>query len=250
MTHTVDEMTPLWIFPIYPLLLTGPMAAALMPSQARLRALEMAAAALALQGIGFMISLMIYSAYIYRLMTRKLPRASARPGMFVSVGPSAFTAVGLVQLGAEAGKILGEGQSKALAAAAPILGLGTLVAGVWLWGLALWFFLVSAAANIGTAGARRLHFGLAWWGYVFPNTAFVQATFAIGEALHSHALQVVGTALAGALVVAWACVAGMTLRAVVRREVLWKGKDEDSGGATATVGGRVWGGGAHDMRRA
>ena len=42
----------------------------------------------------------MYSAYFYRLMTRKLPGAAARPGMFVSVGPSAFTIIGIVRAGA------------------------------------------------------------------------------------------------------------------------------------------------------
>ena len=120
-----------------------------------------------------------------------------------------------------------------------------MVAGVWLWGLAPWFFLVSAAANVKTAGARRLHFDLGWWSYVFPNTAFVLATLAIGEALQNHALQFVGTGLAAALAVAWAWVAAMTVRAVVRREVLWKGKDEnrdEANPSTITTGGDEEGG--------
>ncbi|KAA8913495.1 voltage-dependent anion channel-domain-containing protein [Sphaerosporella brunnea] len=96
--HTVENMTPLWTFPIYPLLLTGPTAGAIAPSQSQPHALQMGIAGLAFQGIGFTIALMIYSAYIYRLMTNKLP-AAARPGMFVSVGPCAFTVIGLVNLG-------------------------------------------------------------------------------------------------------------------------------------------------------
>jgi tellurite resistance protein TehA-like permease len=165
-------MTPLWTFPIYPMLLTAPMAAAVAPSQSRTHALEIGIAAFALQGIGFMISLMIYSAYIYRLMTRKLPRAAARPGMFISVGPSAFTVIGIVQLGQAADEVLED------RLVARVLQVGTVMVGVWLWGLACWFFLVSLAANVKTAESGRLHFGLGWWSFVFPNTAFVLATFA------------------------------------------------------------------------
>ena len=50
------------------------------------------------QGVGFLVSMMVYASYIYRLMTQKLPRESMRPGMFVSVGPSAFTAAGILSM--------------------------------------------------------------------------------------------------------------------------------------------------------
>ncbi len=45
---------------------------------------------------GFMVSMMIYLAFIYRLMTQKLPQESTRPGMVVSVGPSGFTVTGVL----------------------------------------------------------------------------------------------------------------------------------------------------------
>lgn len=148
-------MTPLWAFPIYPMLLCAPMAGAIAPSQTREHALEMLFAALAAQGVGFMIAFMMYSAYFHRLMTRKLPRAVARPGMFISVGPSAFTVIGIMELG-------GVVEER-------VVGMLALALGVWLWGLACWFFLLSMAANVWTAEKGRLKFSLGWWAFVFPN---------------------------------------------------------------------------------
>ncbi|CCX05753.1 Similar to Malic acid transport protein; acc. no. P50537 [Pyronema omphalodes CBS 100304] len=208
-THTVADMTPLWTFPIYPMLLTAPMGASIALSQSRLHALQIGVASFAFQGVGFMISLMIYSAYIYRLMTRKLPRAAARPGMFISVGPSVRGSVdGADCEGGDSG-----GGDLAL-------GSGLLV------------FLVSLTANVKTAESGRLHFGLGWWSFVFPNTAFVLSTFAIGGALGSHAVNVFGTVIAGILVLVWFYVGGMTIRGVINKEVLWKdkGEDRDEGG--------------------
>lgn len=49
-----------------------------------------------------MVTLTIYSAFIYRLMTQKLPEESTRPGMFVLVGPSGFTATALISMAANA----------------------------------------------------------------------------------------------------------------------------------------------------
>lgn len=80
-------MTPIWIFPAYPLLLMAPIAANLIDAlpdsdaAARINATAMTAGAICIQGIGFLVSLMIYSAFIYRLMTQKLPRETTRPGM-------------------------------------------------------------------------------------------------------------------------------------------------------------------------
>jgi len=80
-------MTPIWIFPAYPLLLMGPIAANLIDAlpdslaAARINSIAIALGAVCIQGTGFLVSLMIYSAFIYRLMTQKLPRETTRPGM-------------------------------------------------------------------------------------------------------------------------------------------------------------------------
>jgi tellurite resistance protein TehA-like permease len=84
-------MTPIWIFPCYPLLVIGPHAGALaeaLQHHRPLSALSIIVGGFVFQGIGFLLSLMIYAAFIYRLMTEKLPEENLRPGMFVSVGPS------------------------------------------------------------------------------------------------------------------------------------------------------------------
>ena len=80
-------MTPIWIFPAYPLLLVAPFASSLIDAlpdaaaAARINSIAIALGAVCIQGTGFLVSLMIYSAFIYRLMTQKLPRETTRPGM-------------------------------------------------------------------------------------------------------------------------------------------------------------------------
>lgn len=93
---TIGRMTPIWIFPAYPLLIIGPHAAILSSRLSQDKAFDIIVGGFTIQGIGFMVSMMIYAAYIYRLMTQKLPQESSRPGMFVSVGPSGFTVAGIV----------------------------------------------------------------------------------------------------------------------------------------------------------
>ena len=80
-------MTPIWIFPAYPLLLTAPFASNLIDSlpsssdASRINAVAIALGAITLQGTGFLVSLTIYGAFIYRLMTQKLPRDTLKPGV-------------------------------------------------------------------------------------------------------------------------------------------------------------------------
>ena len=99
-------MTPVWIFPAYPLLIIGPFAGQLSAFLPPDKSLAIIVGGFTFQGIGFLIAFMIYGAFIYRLMTQKLPPATLRPGMFVSVGPSAFTAAGIINIAANAQKAL------------------------------------------------------------------------------------------------------------------------------------------------
>lgn len=127
-------MTPVWIFPAYPLLIVGPHAGTLSGKTHASRALDIIIGGYILQGIGFMISLMVYSAFLYRLMTQKLPKENLRPGMFISVGPSGFTITGLINMGHNLPNVLpsdfmGNGQL-----AGQVSMIMANWAGIWLWG--------------------------------------------------------------------------------------------------------------------
>lgn len=143
-------MTPIWIFPAYPLLLTAPFASNIIdavPTAAaatRINAIAISLTAVSIQGAGFMVSMMIYSAFIYRLMTRKLPNEPTRPGIFVSVGPSGFTVAGIVHLANDLKeKIVGIdeafGSPNGVADASFVLKILADVMGLWLWGLCIWY---------------------------------------------------------------------------------------------------------------
>ncbi len=72
-------MTPIWIFPAYPLLIIEFYAGVLSQKVVQKRTFDIIVGRFTLQGIGFLVSMMIYSAFIYRLMTQKLPQESTRP---------------------------------------------------------------------------------------------------------------------------------------------------------------------------
>jgi len=129
-------MTPVWIFPAYPLLIVGPHAGQLAQKLPPEKALQVIISGYILQGVGFMVSLMIYSAFLYRLMTQKLPKESLRPAMFISVGPSGFTIAGLIHMGQQMPRVvppdfMGQGMGKLAGDVSMIMSSW---AGIWLWG--------------------------------------------------------------------------------------------------------------------
>lgn len=130
-------MTPVWIFPAYPVLLAGPLAAQLSKKiDNNDSALTIILGGFILQGIGFMVSVMIYSAYLYRLMTEKLPSESLRPAMFISIGPSGFTVSALIGMSQQLPRLVGaDFMGPGMGDFAAKVSIVTANwAGVWLWG--------------------------------------------------------------------------------------------------------------------
>ncbi|KAL4888552.1 C4-dicarboxylate/malic acid transporter [Aspergillus ambiguus] len=231
-TFTIAQMTPIWIFPAYPMLIIGPHAGILSDKLDPIISLRIIIGGTTIQGVGFLVSLMVYSAFIYRLMSQKLPRENVRPGMFVSVGPSAFTVAGIVNMADHAKRcfpadFMGNG-----ALAADILKVVVDFAALWLWGLAIFFFFIASCAHWSVIGPGRLVFSMAWFSFVFPNTALVTATFAIGNAFDCRPILILGCAMVIPLVLMYFFVFYMMIRAIVLRQILWpqKGEDKDEGG--------------------
>lgn len=242
-TYTIAQMTPVWIFPAYPLLIIGPHAANLAPKVPPHSALDIIIGGFVIQGIGFLVSLMVYSAFIYRLMTQKLPKANSRPAMFISVGPSGFTISGIIGMGHTLAQVvsptfMGNGQL-----AAQVSSIVANWVGLWLWGLALWFFLVSVGAHFTAATHGKMHFAMTWYSFIFPNTALTTATFSVARALDgNHPIQILGCVMTVGLIITWIYVFCMTIRSVATKHLLWPQmqEDRDEGGWDGLQRQKTW----------
>lgn len=232
-SFTISQMTPVWIFPAYPLLILGPHAGVLSQTLGkRHRALEIIVGGFTLQGLGFLVSLLIYSAFLHRLMTQKLPQEATRPAMFVSVGPAAFTAAGILGMAEGAQHVLPNDFMGDGALAKMIMKVMASWCCLWLWGLAMWFFCISVGAHWSCVQHGRMTFSMSWFSYVFPQTALITATFGVGKAFDVPAIEWIGCAMTPLLILAWVAVVAMMLRAIYLRQILWpqKGEDKDEGG--------------------
>lgn len=176
---------------------------------------------------------------------------------FVSVGPSGFTVAGIVHLGNTVmPKVLPSG-FQGNTEAAFIIKLLSDLAGLWMWGLCLWFFFVSVGAHWQLTRPHHpqhhIQFDITWYvpppslvpaeflfqsdssllptntnmdkrfSFVFPNSALVTATMALGNSLNSNGLKLLGTVLSCLLVLVWIFVFSMMIRGLYLRRLLWPG---------------------------
>ena len=95
---TLQSMMPALILPLFPIMLSGTIAGAIAGSQPAHQAIPIIIAGTTFQTLGFMIAIFIFSNYMERLMVNGLPPPSTRPGMFISVGPPAFTGLALISM--------------------------------------------------------------------------------------------------------------------------------------------------------
>lgn len=241
-SFTIARMTPIWIFPAYPLLIIGPHAANLSAQVlSSNQAIRIIVGGFTIQGIGFLVSLTIYSAFVYRLMTQKLPAEPLRPGMFVSVGPSAFTVGGTIGMAQNLPGVIAATAGQTFMGvpgvlAAQVLRLVANWMSLWLWGLAWWFFFVSLLCNIDCLREdHRMPFAMTWFSFIFPQTALTTATFSVAQAFDVGAIRIIGCVMTCLLILAWAAVVGFMIRAVIIKQILWpeQGEDKSEGGFKA-----------------
>ncbi|KAL2069989.1 hypothetical protein VTL71DRAFT_14669 [Oculimacula yallundae] len=229
---TIQSMTPAWILPVFPIMLSGTLASLMGKSQPPNFALPILVAGVTFQGLGIMIAVFMYGAYLRRLMTDGLPSPNTRPGMFIAVGPPSFTGVALLGISSDLHLVYPNYSTISditnLSIIADVFRLVAVSTATFLWATALWFFSIALVSVIhGAFSKEGMSFHLVWWAFVFPNVGFTICTILLGEALMSEGVKWLGSAMTILLVAVWVFVGAAHIRAVWQRQILWPGKDED-----------------------
>jgi C4-dicarboxylate transporter/malic acid transport protein len=225
----LSDMTPAWDLPIFPFMLSGTIASAGAALQPPEQAVPMILAGLTAQGLGMLVSMLMYGNYFHRMIQYGFPSPEARAGMFIAVGPPSFTSLALIGLANDfpsAGAdpryaYFGAGETTV-----QILRTVATMTAVFIWSLALWFFCIAVLACL--AARREMRFRLNWWAFVFPNVGFTIATISIGKMFRSAGVEWVGSGMTILLVITYLTVGFHHVRAFLRRDILWEGKDEDT----------------------
>ncbi|CAJ2502639.1 Uu.00g100330.m01.CDS01 [Anthostomella pinea] len=219
----IQDMTPAWDLPIFPFMLSGTIAAVGASLQPAWSALPMIIGGLTAQGLGMLVSVLMYANYVRRMIQYGFPSANSRPGMFIAVGPPAFTSLALMGMASAYPEHHAYFGADALTV--QILRVIATMTSVFIWSLSLWFFCIAVLANL--AVWRQLSFRLNWYAFVFPNVGFTITVILIGKAFDSRAVKAVGSAMTILIVATWIFVVCCHARAVWRHDIMEDGKDED-----------------------
>ncbi|KAI6440131.1 hypothetical protein MCOR22_007426 [Pyricularia oryzae] len=229
-THGLQTMMPTWILPIFPIMLSGTIASVIAGTQPTISAVPIVVAGLICQGLGMLVSMMMYAHMVGRLMAGNLPDREHRPGLFMCVGPPAFTALAVVGMANNIPADFDIRLSGIITPESPGMGEKAVVQimaymlGTSLWGLSLWWFGIAAIAVIRSP-PKDFHLG--WWAMVFPNTGFILATISLGKAFGSVAVGWVATGMSICLLCMYLFVLFHHIKAVVKQDIMYPGRDED-----------------------
>lgn len=235
----IQDMTPAWDLPIFPFMLSGTIAASGSQFQPPYQAVPMIVGGLTAQGLGFMMSILMYALYIRRMVQFGFPGAAARPAMFIAVGPPSFTALAILGMANDwprayinyfgddiAYTLNGLNSANQQLVAIQIMRVLATAMAVFTWSLSAWFCCIGIVACL--LAAREMTFHLNWWAFVFPNTGFVISTISIGKVLRSEAILYLGNVFTIVIICTYLFVAVNHVWAVWSRKILWAGKDEDT----------------------
>ncbi|KAI0206149.1 C4-dicarboxylate transporter/malic acid transporter [Astrocystis sublimbata] len=221
-SFALTGMMPTWILPIFPVMLSGTIASVIAESQPDIAAVPIIIGGLTAQGLGISVAVMMYAHMIGRLMQAGLPHREHRPGLFMNVGPPAFTALAFIGMANGLPDTFDREMDGIVDA--NIIRTFALIAAIFLWSLSLWWFFIAAIAVVSSPPE---YFHLGWWAMVFPNTGFILATIAIAKEFGNEHVLRFATALSIFLLAMYIFVLVNHIKAVVKQDILYPGRDED-----------------------
>ncbi|KAH9861682.1 hypothetical protein J1614_011435 [Plenodomus biglobosus] len=222
----VTDAMPAWILPVYPFLILGVLGSTLLKSQPVEAGFPIFIGSVTFQGLGWTVAFTMLSIYVTRLVNSELPEPPKRPGMYVAVGPAAYTANALVALGMQAPTHVPDSFLGITSVpAGDVLKILGVVAGIFMWLIAFWFSALTTVSVL--VSARESHFTLNYWAFIFPNAGLTIALIQIAKALESPGMKAVCSGATIILVVLWIWVTALNVKGLVQRKVLWPGMDED-----------------------
>lgn len=211
----IDKVQPSWVLGIYPTMLAGTLTSLFAPDQPTGSALAMIFGGIAFQGLGFMVSFMLITIFLWRCFYAGLPQPQVRVGMFILVGMPGYTATALQGLAQAATKHFPQGYlGVETVPAADVLVVVSIAVGAFLWLLSFIFF--SWTVVCVAYGVNQMRFDVTWWASIFPNVGWVVATSLLGQTLNSQGIQWVASAMTIILVIFWLFVAGSHLKNILQ----------------------------------
>lgn len=182
---SLETMTAAWLLPIVPAVVcaaSGGLVASVLPDP---RALITLTVSYVLWGLGMSLSLLVMALYFHRLAIHQLPNSEVIVSAFLPLGPCGQGAFGLIQLGSVAATVFNRVSFARISNSGEIVYVMSMLCGLMIWGLGLWWLIHGAACVTIRMLQTRLRFNIGFWGFIFPLGVFISATSALGTEMRS-----------------------------------------------------------------
>ncbi|KAL2311769.1 Malic acid transport protein [Schizosaccharomyces pombe] len=225
--YTIETASPAWILPIFPPMICGVIAGAVNSTQPAHQLKNMVIFGILFQGLGFWVYLLLFAVNVLRFFTVGLAKPQDRPGMFMFVGPPAFSGLALINIargamGSRPYIFVGANSSE-------YLGFVSTFMAIFIWGLAAWCYCLAMVSFLAGFFTRApLKFACGWFAFIFPNVGFVNCTIEIGKMIDSKAFQMFGHIIGVILCIQWILLMYLMVRAFLVNDLCYPGKDEDA----------------------
>ncbi|WP_167413987.1 carboxypeptidase regulatory-like domain-containing protein [Streptomyces carpinensis] len=202
-----------WLMPVVPPMVSAATGALLFPhAPAGQLRLALLLGCYAMLGLGLVAVVLVLSMIYGRLVHHEAPTGTVVPTVWIGAGALGQSVTALGALAAAAPSTLPAPYAQGTAVFA-------LLGGIAVWGFTMLWLALATGLTIRTIRAG-LPFAPTWWSFIFPVGACVTATGALAARTDSLVLTWVAAVLYGLLVIAWAVVAGHSLRHAARH--MWR----------------------------
>ncbi|MEW2630472.1 TDT family transporter [Streptomyces sp. NPDC048389] len=205
--------SPVWLLPVVGPMVsasTGPLLVPRLPPGQWREAVLLASCTVF--GLSLLATLLVLPVVFARLVHHGPLPLALTPSLFLVLGPLGQSTTAADKLADAAPLALGPGYASGF-------GVLAVVHGVPVMGFAL-LWLVPAAAMVLRAARRGMPFTMGWWAFTFPVGTCVTGSAALAERTGLVAYEWLAVALYAFLATAWAVAGTLTVRGLLRRELL------------------------------
>ncbi len=208
-THSLDQMTAMWLLPIVASEVAAVSGAMLLPHLPDAGAqLAVLLTSLVLWACSVPLAMSVLAVLFLRMAVHKLPPVSMAASSFLALGPIGTGALGLLLVSQNAPAVL---DVNGLGAVAQGVAGASLLAAILLWGYGIWWLATAVLITLRVA-RNGLPFNMGWWGFTFPLGVYAVATLRLSAILPIPAIAHAGAALVAMLACVWLIVSVRTLR--------------------------------------
>lgn len=209
--HTLQNMTAIWLLPIVAAEVTaasGGLLLGYLPANPASSSILFFS--YVLWGTSVLPALGILAILFLRMVLHKLPGRDMAVSSWLSIGPIGTGALGLLQLGEQAPRILVAPELVSVGQLAESTGI---IGACILWGYGLWWLVLAILTTLHYM-RQGLPFNMGWWAFTFPIGVYALATLTLARITGVELFALLGTVFVCMLLGFWLIVTGRTLMGI------------------------------------